>query len=699
MKIALRKKIRCFYLLSIIITLIALAGCSSSGDGSGQTAQSFEIRGNDWLIDNGDTTPSQIDGTEFGPTAENGAETHTFILYNKTAKDIIISSIELTGDASFSTDASAITLTPGDESDISIVFTPVEATRNASTTVILEMSDGSYTFAIRGTTRSIWNEPRGWGESEEDQERWGRVHFDPDSVVRSNATEQDLKEIAEVAAGVWRDFNLMDLETYSKRVAPDIARFTGSATGYAVGLENVLEAMQEEFLDWERPVAWERPETPVISNTVTIDDFELWIDGDAAIAIYKANIFYGARWHGEYVLLSFQAFSRDDDGWKLAVQHDTRAIEMLKKGGHVFNFDGVYPVTNLERATEWYGNFLGEPEVSTSSRTTWSFDRARFHLDTTDLSGYAEIREGMPAGYVIFYTIEDIETERARLMARGVNVVTEVLDDWGPDPYFVALDNSGNPFVWMQRIAQNDPAGDIPGLTIENPGSIPADLFSEIETLLNDWLSTDAQSIGERMPADGLWCDSYAWSYGQGPDEVESTLEAMFETGSNNHVFDTTPNGLDVDMTVSLLNLKDLGAFALVTLDLVVTGRGIHVFQEEASAVLSYQKSGQEWGLFHVFIGPSDISHPGVWGLDSFGYSVGNLNEARDFYKNTMQFGSPYDDSGYYGYWSETTVFGIQPGRRKAKPDGKTNGYISFTVESVPETFDLLDSMGQAFPS
>jgi hypothetical protein len=52
MKIVLRKKIRCFYLLSIIITLIALAGCSSSGDGSGQTAQSFEIRGNDWLIDN-----------------------------------------------------------------------------------------------------------------------------------------------------------------------------------------------------------------------------------------------------------------------------------------------------------------------------------------------------------------------------------------------------------------------------------------------------------------------------------------------------------------------------------------------------------------------------------------------------------------------------------------------------------------------
>jgi hypothetical protein len=94
------------------------------------------------------------------------------------------------------------------------------------------------------------------------------------------------------------------------------------------------------------------------------------------------------------------------------------------------------------------------------------------------------------------------------------------------------------------------------------------------------------------LELDGLWCDSYAWSYGQGPDEVESTLEAMFETGSNNHVFDTTPNGLDVDMTVSLLNLKDLGAFALVTLDLVVTGRGIHVFQEEASAVLSYQKSG-----------------------------------------------------------------------------------------------------------
>lgn len=60
-------------------------------------------------------------------------------------------------------------------------------------------------------------------------------------------------------------------------------------------MENVLEAMQEEFLDNERPVAWERPETPVISNTVTIDDFEVWVDGNAALVTCKVNILYGAR--------------------------------------------------------------------------------------------------------------------------------------------------------------------------------------------------------------------------------------------------------------------------------------------------------------------------------------------------------------------------------------------------------------------
>ncbi len=466
-------------------------------------------------------------------------------------------------------------------------------------------------------------------------------------------------------------------------------------------MENVLEAMQEEFLDNERPVAWERPETPVISNTVTIDDFEVWVDGNAALVTCKVNILYGARWHGESILLSFQAFSRDNDGWKLAVQHDTRAIEMLKKGRHGLTFDCVYPVTNLERATKWYGNFFGEPEASTSTRTTWSLGRPRFHLDTTDLSGYVNIRKGLPNGYAVFYTIDDINMERSRFEALGINVGTEVLNDWGPDPYFVAMDPEGNPFVWMQRIGQDDPAGDAPGLTIENPGSIPADLFSEIETLLNDWLSADAQSIGERIPAESFWCDSYGWAYGRGPDEVETALKEMFETGSNNHVFDSTPNGLAVDVVATSLNLRDLGSFALVTLDLVITGTGVHVFQEEVAAVLSFQKSGPEWDLLHAFFGLSDTEHPIIWTFDSMGYPELYLDEAEDFYRNTMSFGDPYADADYFGYWSEDNVFGLfwaNPRRHGMPRPGETSAYVSFWIGSVQETFDLLDSMGASFP-
>lgn len=76
-----------------------------------------------------------------------------------------------------------------------------EATRNANATITLEANDGTYTFDLQGTTRAIWGESA-WGvAAEEDQETWGRIYFDPDAVVRSNATEQDLKEIAEVASG------------------------------------------------------------------------------------------------------------------------------------------------------------------------------------------------------------------------------------------------------------------------------------------------------------------------------------------------------------------------------------------------------------------------------------------------------------------------------------------------------------------
>ncbi|MEE9397908.1 MAG: DUF1573 domain-containing protein [Methylococcales bacterium] len=704
MKTGLKKRVRCFYLLFIIITLITFAGCSSGGGGNetdqttGSGALSIEVRGNDWLIASGDETPSQIDGTEFGPTLETGSETHTFTLYNKTAAAISINSVELSGDASFTTDASEITLAPGDESDIKVVFTPIEANQKVNATVTLEITGGNYIFAMQGTTRAIWNNRKA---SKEDQQKWGRVQFDPETVVRSNAAEQDLKEIAEIAAGVWRDFVLMDTDTFSERVEPDLVRFSEQWGTWTVGLDNIIENIEFEWTSWDRPVA------PIISNNLTIEDFELRVDGNGAIATYALDLTFGARWYGEERGRVFQAFSKSNGGWKLAVQHDTWGVTNLEEGTTGHSFDYVYPVIDMDRAKAFYGNFLGEPEISTSLRTTWRLGRPRFHLDTGKLAGFVKRRNGLPNGYAIIYTTDDISAERARLESLGVDIGTEVLTDWGPDPYFVAMDPVGNPFVWMQRVSQHDPAGDAPGLTIENPdNSIPADLFSEIESLFTDWAGADAESIGARMSADGVWWDTYSWVQGRRSDSVEASLKTMFEDGSHNRIFDTTPSGLDIDLVASSPNLRSVGAFTIVTLELDITGRGVHAFNEQASAVLSWQKDGQEWELIHVFIGIADISTDMALAIDYTGYPVDNLSAAKNFYTDTMLFGNPYSDSAWFGWWYEDIignhgVFGIfrTNQERDGMPrPGETSGYASFWVESAQEAFDILESLGADFP-
>jgi len=255
---------------------------------------------------------------------------------------------------------------------------------------------------------------------------------------------------------------------------------------------------------------------------------------------------------------------------------------------------------------------------------------------------------------------------------------------------------------YFQHVA--DKCGDASGLTIENPGDIPGGLFAEIEALLNDWLTTDAKSIAERMPEDGIWCDAYGFAWGRGPDETETALTAMFTDKGNARVFDTTASGLDLDIVATLMNRRNLAPFTIVTLDLDITGRGAHNFHELASAALTYRKNGEEWELIHVFISPGAFPGEMVLSLDYTGYPISrkDLDTAEDFYTNTLSFGTPYTDSGYFGYWSADSVFGIYqtgPGRDGMPRPGETSGYASFWIGSAQEAFDKLESLGADFLS
>ena len=87
--------------------------------------------------------------------------------------------------------------------------------------------------------------------------------------------------------------------------------------------------------------------------------------------------------------------------------------------------------------------------------------------------------------------------------------------------------------------------------------------------------------------------------------------------------------------------------------------------------------------------------------LDYTGYPVTSLPEADRFYRRTMDLGSPYPDTGYRGFWSSFSVFGIYVADRPT--DGlprprESNGYVSFWVDSADDVYAYLQSQGSQFP-
>jgi hypothetical protein len=66
-----------------------------------------------------------------------------------------------------------------------------------------------------------------------------------------------------------------------------------------------------------------------------------------------------------------------------------------------------------------------------------------------------------------------------------------------------------------------------------------------------------------------------------------------------------------------------------------------------------------------------------------------------------MNFGSPYSDARWRGYWSGATVYGIYEASTAddglPRP-GRTNGYASFWIRSAQQTHALLQQKKASFP-
>lgn len=123
-------------------------------------SQVLEVRGNNTVIANGDTTPSSTDFTDFG-TVPNGSKfSRSFVLKNTGASNLTFtgSPVVISGSTRFSITTSVIvtsnTLTPNTYTIIEISYNPNAASGSSIATVTLNSnntSDSSFTFNIQGT--------------------------------------------------------------------------------------------------------------------------------------------------------------------------------------------------------------------------------------------------------------------------------------------------------------------------------------------------------------------------------------------------------------------------------------------------------------------------------------------------------------------------------------------------------------------
>ena len=124
----------------------------------------INLKGNNWTIRNGDTTPSLADHTDFGGALlPDGTVARTFTIENLGAANLTLSGVprvSLSGAhaADFSVTAEPSSpVTPGGSTTFSVTFDP-SAAGVRSATVSIANNDGDenpYTFAIRGTGVTI----------------------------------------------------------------------------------------------------------------------------------------------------------------------------------------------------------------------------------------------------------------------------------------------------------------------------------------------------------------------------------------------------------------------------------------------------------------------------------------------------------------------------------------------------------------
>ena len=520
-----------------------------------------------------------------------------------------------------------------------------------------------------------------------DSSVWGKLTFQTMQVRKDPAAPEDSNAIAQLVGAFNQAWLSRDEPAFAHMLHDRVVRIRQGRI--ADGKEAVVNRIRGESRG-------ERPEGYTGSIGLTIRNVEIRVFGDVAVALYRLDIRGGARW--EYADLStvLQFFERTDGGWRIFAHTESMALgdptappvpENVPTRVTPIRFDFVYPVSDLDRAVDFYEALLGPPVEVTDSRASFRVNRAFFELTTERIDDRIRIKPGMANGYAVIDT-HSLNTVSTKLASLGISDVREAACE--NTRCLIAEDPSGNIVVWRELASPQNIANPSPILTfyeLDTPVSVT------VGSLMNEWMSK-SDRVADYLSDDATWIDDEV-GVASGTD-ITALLKERWSALSDGD------GGIDGEMAISDMAVHEVDDMVAVSFHASLVLNNSPKRSGSSRIMQLWRRSGSDFLLEFSFMvrAREQVDRP-VNGMDYTAYPVSQLGRDGAFYK--VLFGSePYRDDNWFGFWSTSSVFGLvgdYPDQPSYSPVAHTsNGYADLSIGSAEVVYRYLEARGAAFP-
>ena len=525
-----------------------------------------------------------------------------------------------------------------------------------------------------------------------DSALWGRLLFIRDNLVKGRPISSQSKAIGDVIESFHRHWLDRNHEELQELLYKDVFRHRQGSAAY--GRDAVIRMIEEESRG-ERPAGYKS------SMQLSLRDVDIRIASEAlATAVYKIDIRGGARWEYADMATVLQVFILEDDNWKIVAHSETLTLgddnapalpDNVPTRVSPFTFSFAYPVSDLERAIQFYTPLLGEPLTSTPNTASFRVGRSYFELTAKPPDPRIVIKPGKGNGYGVV-NVPSLEMTQKKLVLVGTTEYSETPCEEGR--CIVSEDPSGNVIVWREltqppEVIGTNPAIIVTGRQQNNPW------HTAVIGLMTGWMHADIDKILPMIADETLWLDD-ASGMSTGHVEIRSMLEkrwANLAAGSK---------GIPGELSINRLRSQSIDSQYLITFEADLKMYKKPKVSEKflITQIWSAEARGLKLEKNFIVSARQDTGEL-VRGMDYTAYPVDHLGMAGGYYK--MMFGSePYRDTNWFGFWSTSSVFGLvgryaDENAYNAIPH-RSNGYADLSIGSAEAVYEYLRKKGAKFP-